>query len=295
MKKLFILFAISVAIASCGNNKSKVISQTTVIGDGLKFCESVLIDSDRIIVPNFGGEELNPLNTEGQGYIAIISDTTTSTLIPASGVLSAPKGTLIKDNRLFIADVNKLVVYNMDSLSVAPQVISFPEGDIFVNDIAASGNRLFITVTNSGNIYSLEINPGEAVDSSALTFYTNVPGANGIVINGNTMYIASYPADGITTEDNVIYVIEDINTPEITKLTDKAGQYDGLALNEDGTKLYYTSWVNGEVGYYDFATKAMVPIDLGIKLDGPARIAYSNGKLYIPDLPNSNVIIYQAQ
>ena len=42
MKKLFILFAISVAIASCGNNKSKVISQTTVIGDGLKFCESVV-------------------------------------------------------------------------------------------------------------------------------------------------------------------------------------------------------------------------------------------------------------
>ncbi len=60
------------------------------------------------------------------------------------------------------------------------------------------------------------------------------------------MYIASYPPDGVTTQDNVIYRIDNISTPVATKLFDRPGQYDGLALSGDGSRLYFTNWVDSK-------------------------------------------------
>lgn len=292
MKKLIYLIAGVVLLASCGNSK-KESSEIKVISDGLRFSESVWIDGDRLIVPSFGTEELDPLNNEGKGYISVIKDTVVTKLIPADGTLSAPKGTLVQNDRLFVADVGKLVIYDMNALSDAPQIIAFPGNNIYLNDLATDGNNLYITVTNTGNIFTLDIL--HPIDASSLTFYTNIPGANGIIIKGKMMYVASYPPDGVTTDENVMYRIENIDNPEITRLFNKPGQYDGLALNNDGSRLYYTNWVGGEIGYYDFQTEKIVPLDLGIKFAGPARIAFKDGKLYIPDLPNSKVVIYPVE
>ena len=130
------------------------------------------------------------------------------------------------------------------------------------------------------------------LDPQALTLYTNVPGANGIVLRDDVMYVASYPPDGVTTDKNVIYEIGDIRMPHPAPLTDRAGQYDGLALSGDGQRLYFTSWVNGEVGYWDFQNRSVQLLDLAdVELSGPARIALRDGVLYIPDLPASRIVI----
>ena len=78
------------------------------VNDSIAYCESVLADGDRLLVCNFGTDELNPLNTEGKGYVLEWKDGIFRTLIPADGNLSGPKGTLIKDSHLFIADVGKI-------------------------------------------------------------------------------------------------------------------------------------------------------------------------------------------
>ena len=117
-----------------------------------------------------------------------------------------------------------------------------------------------------------------------------VPGANGIVIRGDTMYIASYPPDGVTTQDNVIYRIDNISTPVATKLFDRPGQYDGLALSGDGSRLYFTNWVDSEVGYYDLGTGKTELLTPGVGIEGPARLSTDGKKLYVPDLPGSKVV-----
>lgn len=60
-----------------------------------------------------------------------------------------------------------MVVYNLDTLSHAPQVVPFPEGELFVNDMALAGDTLYVTVTNTGNIYSLDVSAPSKLDPQA--------------------------------------------------------------------------------------------------------------------------------
>ena len=62
---------------------------------------------------SFGSSSLDPLNTEGKGYVLEFTDTVSRVLIPSDGNLSAPEGMLVKDSCLLIADVGKLAVYDL--------------------------------------------------------------------------------------------------------------------------------------------------------------------------------------
>ena len=151
-------------------------------------------------------------------------------LIAADGNLSAPKGMFTKDNYLFICDVNKIMVYNLKALKETPQTIFFPEDDLFINDLAADGNTLYASVTNSGKIYQIDItNPSNMSDITPIK-WVDIIGPNGLIIDNGIMYVASYPADGTTTDANVIYQITDFANPVVEKFTILPGQYDGIAL-----------------------------------------------------------------
>lgn len=291
MKKSLIFTILAALLAACASRDSG--KAVTVLSDKIVNGEATLPVGDKLLVGSFGASEFNPLNTEGKGYILEFTDTVSRVLIPSDGTLSAPKGMLVKDGRLFIADVGKMAVYNLTDTSQAPQVVRFPEGELFVNDMALHGNTLYVTVTNTGSIYSLDVTNPAAIDTAGLRPYITVPGANGIAISGDTMYIASYPPDGHTTSDNVIYYVENISTPVVTKLFDRPGQYDGLALSEDGNRLYFTNWVGSEVGFYDFETGTIVTLDPGTPIGGPARLSLHDGKLYVPDLPGSRVVVVE--
>ena len=285
MKKIFFSAALLALTVSCSQPENDL--SVSVLSDSIRYCESVLVDGDRLLVANFGTEELNPLNQEGQGYILEVTGDSTRTLIPADGILSAPKGMRIWDHLLYIADVGKLVIYDLNALDSLPRVVSFPEGELFVNDMAFMDSSLYVTVTDAGKLYRLDIN----APTDTLQWVADIPGANGIVINGRTAYVASYPPDGVTTEANVIYRIDDLQNPKVDRLTNRQGQYDGLALSADGRKLYFTSWEEGQIGYCNFDNGEVQLLDLSEVPAGPARMDIQGNKLYIPDLPNSRVIV----
>ncbi len=272
-------------LLSCANRGSNV----EVISEGLLYNEGTTPYKSSILISNFGSSQLNPLNSEGMGYITQLKNGKIEMFIPASGVLNAPKGMDIEDDYLYIADVGKVVVYNLMNLTAEPQVILLPEEDIYVNDIAIEDDVAYISVTNTVNIYALDISRPARLTADDLTLYTQVVGANGIEIEDDIIYIASYPADGVTTADNVIYQITNIANPQPVKLFNRMGQYDGLA--EDDDRLYFTNWVDGEVGFVDLDTNVVTLLDLGeIEFSGPADITIEDNVLYIPDLPNSRIV-----
>lgn len=292
-KSLFILTVC--ALTACTPRTQPVQESLTPLTDKIRFCESVLAHGDTLLVASFGTEQLNPLNDEGKGYILLFDDTLSRVIIPTNGSLSAPKGMLIKDNYLFVADVGKMMVFNLSDTTAAPQTVVFPEGELFINDMALDepNQTLYVTVTNTGNIYSLNVTDPAQAAEVPLTFYTNVPGANGIVIDSGAMWIASYPADGVTIPENVIYYISNIASPQITPLFERPGQYDGLALSDDGSALYFTNWTGPEVGRVDLTTGEVDVLPIADSLTGPARIQLQKDILYIPDLPGSQVIRYR--
>lgn len=296
------LFCISSVFYSCQSGttrpdkgdttKDSVTVGVKVLTDKIRFCESTYPYKNAMLIANFGTEQLNPLNTEGKGYILAYAGDQTSVFIPADGNLSAPKGMYEKNGYLFICDVNKIVVYNTLKLDDDPQVIRFPADDLFINDMAAAGDSLFVSVTNTGRIYRLNIGDLAALNKVKPEPWCHVPGANGMVMDGRSMYIASYPPDGNTTGENVVYCISDITKPIAEKWISQSGQYDGIALSPDGKTIYVSNWLPAGVIAIDKQTKAITNLNVGDGLVGPADMTLKDGLLYIPDLPNSRVVLY---
>lgn len=263
--------------------------------EGIRFCESTYPYNNGILVANFGTEALNPLNTEGKGYILFVKDGKSEVVVPADGNLSAPKGMFLRDGYLYICDVNKVVVYNISKKGTKPVTIQFPEGNLFVNDLVADKNYLYASVTNTDKIFRIDISnpaaPGKPQE------WATVAGPNGLLMVDGKMYVASYPADGVTKDVNVVYRIKNLSNPSPEKFIEVSGQYDGIALSKDRKSIYLTNWTPAQISRLNLSDKSLVPLELNLQepLIGPADITVANGKIYIPDLPNSRVVIVDEE
>lgn len=262
------------------------------VNDGIRYCESTYPYQDGLLIANFGTEELNPLNSEGKGYIVFYKEGKSEVMLPADGNLSAPKGMFVRNNYLYVCDVNKIVVYNLSDKMQKPQVLRLPEGNLFVNDLAAdSHNHLYASVTNTDKIFRIDIsNPAQPGQPQE---WLNISGPNGLLIHDDILYVASYPADGVTKAENVIYRVENLENPSVQKLTQTTGQYDGIALAADGKSLYVTNWTPAQISRINLSDGSLSPlcIHLPENLIGPADMTVKDGWMYIPDLPNSRVLI----
>lgn len=287
MKKIVSLMFTCLAMTLSAQNVKE-------INEGIRYCESTYPYQQGILIANFGTEELNPLNIEGKGYIVFHQEGKSEIIIPADGNLSAPKGMFIRNDYLYICDVNKIVIYNLGDTKQSPQVLLLPEGNLFVNDLAAdSHNHLYVSVTNTDKIFRIDIsNPAQPGQPEE---WMNISGPNGLLIHDDILYVASYPADGVTKAENVIYRIENLENPSIQKLTNTAGQYDGIALAANGKSLYITNWNPAQISRMDLSDGSFSPltIDSSENLIGPADITVKDGKIYIPDLPNSRVLVLE--
>lgn len=262
-----------------------------VIDKGIRYCESTYPYDGGLLIANFGTEQLNPLNTEGKGYIVLHKDGKNEVLIPADGHLSAPKGMLVRDGYLYVCDVNKVMVYNLADKAAEPRTIALPEGNLFVNDLVSEGDCLYVSVTNTDRIFRVDISrPGQPGQPQE---WLSVAGPNGLLLHEGSLYVASYPADGCTTDAHVVYRIADLKNPVAEKWMEVPGQYDGLAVTSDGKALYVTNWTPAQVSRIDLNTRQLSPLDLKLPqaLVGPADITVTGGYLYIPDLPNSRVVV----
>lgn len=262
-----------------------------VIDKGIRYCESSYPYDGGLLIANFGTEQLNPLNTEGKGYIVLHKDGKNEVLIPADGHLSAPKGMLVRDGYLYVCDVNKVMVYNLADKAAEPRTIALPEGNLFANDLVSEGDYLYVSVTNTDRIFRVDISrPGQPGQPQE---WLSVAGPNGLLLHEGSLYVASYPADGRTTDAHVVYRIADLKNPVAEKWMEVPGQYDGLAVASDGKALYVTNWTPAQVSRIDLNTRQISPLDLKLPqaLVGPADITVTGGYLYIPDLPNSRVVV----
>lgn len=292
MKKFICTAFIGLSLSSLTYAQKPTEQQVQIIEQGIRFCESTYPYKGGILIANFGTQELNPLNTEGKGYILHYNkEGKLQPFIIADGNLSAPKGMFIREDHLFVCDVNKIVVYDLNRLEAAPQVLSFPEGHLFVNDLAAIGNTLYASVTNTDKIFSIDISDIRKVGQPVE--WLTVPGPNGLLADNNQLYVAAYPADGNTQDKHTIYRVTDLTQPKLEKVIEIPGQYDGIAFSTDKSTLYITNWSPAGLSKIDLKSGKTVPVSIQLDkaLIGPADITVANHQIYIPDLPNSRVVI----
>lgn len=304
------LFLSRPAAAQDGTPEVVAIDQTKIftVTDKIRFNEGSLALKNEMLLTNFGSSELNPLGKEGKGYVISLNKEGIQMLIAPDGTLDAPKGmAVVKDDYLFIADVGKVVVYNLKKMKSGerPVVIPMPDGQDYVNDVVALDDLLLVSVTNSGHLYSIDVKDCEALRSVRPRLAATIPGANGLAEREGTLYIASYAPDNDPKAENVIYAVDLTNpgSQPVNMLGERKGLYDGLAVSADGSKLYFSNWRNAEgkaeIGYIDLTADknyAVTILDLGLELKGPADISLSSdGYLYVPDLPANKLYIVELK
>ncbi|MCH5305537.1 MAG: hypothetical protein J1E79_03565 [Rikenella sp.] len=305
MKRIFFWFAVCFGIAAADGVQAEGVErgQVYTVTERIRFNEGTLpIKNKGILLSNFGTDTLDPLNREGKGYVLLL-DKSPRVVVPASGALNAPKGMALKEDCLFVADVGCVMVFNLKRPESRPVKIAFPAEDLFVNDILALGDFLLVSVTNTGRLYAIDVKRCDAIWRGKRPVpkrVASIPGANGLAEYEGRLFVASYDPDGKPGEENGIYAI-DMTMPEsgpVNILAGRAGQYDGIAVAPDGSKLYFSNWHNAEgkaeVGYVDLTAgkePAVTVLDLGVELLGPADICISAGYLFIPDLPANKLYI----
>lgn len=265
--------------------------------EGFSNPESVLFAGDRWFIANIGAAR-EPTGKDGDGFLTELNSVGTVTArraMPRTGdpALNAPKGMAHIDNRVFVADVDRVVGYDMDTHG---QVFEAPlTGDepALLNDIAVLDERTFlVTDTLRGNVSRLNLETKQFE-----TLAAGIPGANGIAVDasGKTAYVVGVGGD-FTGGD--LWKLDLAQNPVVPQRVGAVhGVLDGIAVLAGGD-LVVSDWTGqgdtpGAITVYKPDGAVSASVKLPENLHGPADFAVdAAGKnLWIPAMPDNRVVI----
>ncbi|MAY42886.1 MULTISPECIES: hypothetical protein [unclassified Neptuniibacter] len=256
----------------------------------LKEPESVVYDIMRrsIYVSNINGE---PDAADGNGFISLIANDGKIEKLKWVDGLNAPKGMAVFGKKLFVADINELVVIDIETAEIIKR---FPlEGNHFLNDIAISESGVvYITDTATDSIYRLYKGQLEVwLKDSKLDH------PNGLYIDNNNIIVGSWgkPTDGWKTDiPGRLMLI----SPEDKSISDfgtgqPIGNLDGIAKFNKDTFLL-TDWYQGKLIKASSNGNVVTLLELE---QGIADIIYFRSKdlLLIPHMLKGKLLAYSLK
>ena len=204
--------------------------------------------------------------------------------------LNSPKGLFLEYEQYLWAADNKQL-RKIDAFT-GELIETFDiEGSGMLNDITGDNlGTLFITDTQTGNIYSFDTgnNEYEVLNSEDI----NAPNGIYYYYYADILLVCSFGNDG------KIWSLDlNGNANEITNTG--FGRLDGITMRETDNKLYFSSWGTGTVYSSDISFEPDIKISdinaLKENLNGPADIFYNqfNETLLIPAMNDATVEIHQ--
>lgn len=248
--------------------------------------ESVTSDGKRYFVSNQGQDVFSK---DGDGFISEISEDgklIERNFLPQKGVLNAPKGLTIANNILYVADIERIVGFDINSRKTVFE-LTIPQATV-LNDICRLENGFFaVTETVSGNIYKVN------TKTKSFEIIGNLPTANGINYNEKTKQLVVC-TNGKTLGEGSVYIKN--GNEDFKELSNIAnGFFDGIEWLDD-THLLISDWVTfpvkdfGKLWVYDLAKQSSQSYFTG---ESTADIYYNpaNQKIYLPQMFHNKVII----
>jgi len=255
---------------------------------GFHHPESVIQSGNSLYVSDIGAG-MEPVAKDGDGYIGKI-DLSTGKLVdahflPVEGTLNAPKGMAIDGNTLYVADVDRIVAFDVVSRRRVAEIVIAGTG--FLNDLVLGQGKLYASATDNGKIYAVDL---KTLRYAALPV-DSIAGANGLYFDTSAMRLYCVSIGNWSHPDGCVYAI-DIRKGTMEKLGDYQGLLDGVALV--GGILYFSDWgqdmQKGVLLAMDLAThKVRV---LPGEIAGPADFSVSkDGKYFIiPEMLKGKIL-----
>ena len=292
-KRLFsaaaVVLTFIVPLAACDNASDAEPDQVWELA-GFEAPESALpVKAENLIyVSNVNG---NPTDKDGNGYISKVSlDGKMVTQKWVTG-LDAPKGLALAGDKLYAADIDKLVEIDTKTGAI---VTRFEAKDAkFLNDVAAdSMGHVFVSDMVTNTIWRLADNKLEVwLKDDALI------NPNGLLVDGNNLIVASWGVmtDGFATKIPGHVLEVSLSDKKIRNLgTGKpVGNLDGIeALDKDS--FIVTDWVAGmlfKIGR-DGEAKVLMPL-----APGSADLGYiaADNLAIIPMMKDNKLIALKVE
>jgi sugar lactone lactonase YvrE len=257
--------------------------------EGLDGPESAVLDSGEgvLYVSNVNGDAAA---ADGNGYISKLS--LKGEVLDKEWVtgLDAPKGLALHDGKLYVSDIDKLVVIDI----ATGEIVAGHEapGATFLNDVSAhEDGRVFVSDMMQNQIWMLEGDQLELwLEDEALG------NPNGVLAEGDRLLIATWgkPKEDFSTDVPGQLKAIDYETKEIQNLGDEpVGNLDGLEADGQGGYLV-TDWLSGSLYTFDADGKAEMVMDLN---QGSADHEYVEGEklVVIPMMMDGTVAAYKVE
>lgn len=246
--------------------------------DVLSTCESVLYneDLDLLFVSCING---SPAEKNGKGFIALLkTDGSIKKLEWVTG-LNAPKGMGILDGKLYVADIDELVVVDIKNAKVSDRIKV--EGASFLNDIAiGAGGKIYFTDSDTGIVWIYS-------DGDLKKWITEgLSRPNGLFIEADRVLLTSSGSQDLRIINKA--------TGEMKVVTTEIGHGDGVEFT--GKEGYYitSSW-SGEVFLIkpDFSKVSLLKTsdqeinsaDIGFNMEEQV--------IYVPTFFDNRVVAYK--
>ncbi len=243
------------------------------INQGLKTPESAQEFNGKLYISNIGG--LPPDRKDGDGYITLADLNGKILKDKLITGLNAPKGITFCRGKLFVADIDRVVVADPETGKVL-RVINVP-GAKFLNDTASYKGKVYVSDTQTNTIYQVD------ADNCSVKVYVKSPklqGPNGIAfIPGGKMIVVSWGGGKVLEVDG-----------GIKTLASGFENLDGVVVAEDGT-IIFSDFSAGKI----YALKNGKVSLVAKNLISPADIGYYRGKLFVPEFMMNDVKVLEIK
>lgn len=300
-----------VAATGCGgggDNTPRAVGASTVNSpgtvskpgslEGFSSPESVLFAGDRWFISNVGAKR-EPAAKDGDGYLTELNSVGTVTsrrAMPRPGdpPLNAPKGMAHTDNRVFVADIDRVVGYDVDTHGQVFEALLGGDDPALLNDIALlDSHTLLVSDTMRGIVYKVEL---ETKKFEPLA--TGIPGANGLAVDasGKVVYAVGVGTDFNGGDVWRLDLTQNPVTPQ--RVGEIHGVLDGLVVLANGN-LVISDWVGaqgdqpGKVTVYRPDGVEVAAVKLSDDMHGPADFTVdpAGKNLWVPAMPDNRVAI----
>ncbi len=251
-----------------------------------KVPESVLYDAKNqvLYVSNIDGKE--PWGKDGKGSIGKVGLNGEVIAVEWITGLNAPKGMSLYNNKLYVADLNEIVVIDLVKNIIEKKLLI--EGAVGLNDISVNKRgELYVSDSRARKVLMFPVNEPKKV--SVILDSSDLKGPNGVLFYNQSLYV-------LDAGSMYIYQFDPKKGKNFTKITGGMdGGTDGVE-NVTGNEFLVSTWA-GIVFYIYADGSKQVLMDGREQKINSADIGYDAKKriVYVPTFWKNTVAAYELK
>ncbi len=244
------------------------------------------------------GKKPEPTRKDGDGFIMKINSR--GKIISPNAFpqvkLDAPKGAVVEDDVLYVADVDRIVGISLHTGAQVCTVDMASTGAQFLNDIVEDDDFLYVSATDINKIFRINMRTWK-FEELPLAEPLNAP--NGLAVEDGFLYVGEYASDANGQPAGKIKRIplRGNTARPVSVVYNVPGQYDGLRVREvedifdrETDYLYFSDWASKSVKRLNLKTGKAEPVT-EMPVEGPADFIIDDDKLWLPAMLEQKVLI----